>query len=268
MRYKGAHKPLPQIAKELNVDAVVEGTVLRSGNHVRITAQFIQARVDKQLWADTYQGDVRDVLALQNQVASAIARQIRVKLSPSSKPRWRTRGLSTQRPTRLSAGRQPDADRGRVSPEDCVFERALAGQPDYVEAHVGLADAYMFLGHMVALPPQEAFPRAKSEALKALQLDDSQAEAHVLLGTVKFLYDWDFPGAEKEFQRALFSIQILWMLTAIIPTFLARWGGRMKRSSKKYVSVRLIRSPVSGSGHPTVLGGTVRPGHRKRSQCP
>jgi TolB-like protein len=82
-RYKGARKPLPEIARELDVDAVVEGTVLRSGDQVRITAQLIQARLDKQLWADTYQGEVRDVLGLQNQVASAIARQIRVKLSPA-----------------------------------------------------------------------------------------------------------------------------------------------------------------------------------------
>jgi DNA-binding winged helix-turn-helix (wHTH) protein/TolB-like protein/Tfp pilus assembly protein PilF len=204
-RYKGARKPLPEIARELDVDAVVEGTVLRSGDQVRITAQLIQARVDKHLWADTYQGDVRDVLGLQNQVASAIARQIRVKLSPEQQAALQNvrainpeayeaylRGVSCQK-------RTVDGLHQKIG----YFERALASQPDYADAHVGLADAYMFLGHMVALPPQEAFPRAKSEALKALQLDDSQAEAHELLGTVKFLYDWDFPGAEKEFQRSL-----------------------------------------------------------------
>ena len=204
MQYKGVHKPLPQIAKELNVDAVVEGAVLRSGNQIRITAQLIQARVDKHLWADTYQGDVRDVLGLQNQVASAIARQIRVKLSPEQQAALENaRAINPEAYEAYLQGVSQTRTVDGFHHKIAYFERALAGQPDYVEAHVGLADAYMFLGHMVALPPQEAFPRAKSEALKALQLDDSRAEAHVLLGTVKFLYDWDFPGAEKEFQRAL-----------------------------------------------------------------
>jgi TolB-like protein/DNA-binding winged helix-turn-helix (wHTH) protein len=203
-RYKGTHKPLPEIARELDVDAVVEGTVLRSGDQVRITAQLIQARADKHLWADTYQGDVRDVLGLQNQVASAIARQIRVKLSPEQQAALENRRAINPEAYEaylqgVSQTRTVDGFHHKIA----YFERALAGQPDYVEAHVGLADAYMFLGHMVALPPQDAFPRAKSEVMKALQLDDSRAEAHVLLGTVKFLYDWDFPGAEKEFQRAL-----------------------------------------------------------------
>lgn len=203
-RYKGTHKPLPEIARELDVDAVVEGTVLRSGDQVRITAQLIQARADKHLWADTYQGDVSDVLGLQNQVASAIARQIRAKLSPEQQAALENRRAINPEAYEaylqgVSQTRTVDGFHHKIA----YFERALAGQPDYVEAHVGLADAYMFLGHMVALPPQEAFPRAKSEVLKALQLDDSRAEAHVLLGTVKFLYDWDFPGAEKEFQRAL-----------------------------------------------------------------
>jgi TolB-like protein/DNA-binding winged helix-turn-helix (wHTH) protein len=204
MRYKGARKPLPEIARELDVDAVVEGTVLRSGDQVRITAQLIQARVDKQLWADTYQGDVRDVLGLQNQVASAIARQIRVKLSPEQQAALENaRAINPEAYEAYLRGVSQRRTVDGFHQKIAYFERALARQPDYAEAHVGLADAYMFLGHMVALPPQEAFPRAKSEALKALQLDDSQAEAHELLGTVKFLYDWDFPGAEKEFQRAL-----------------------------------------------------------------
>jgi TolB-like protein/DNA-binding winged helix-turn-helix (wHTH) protein len=204
MQYKGVHKPLPQIAKELNVDAVVEGAVLRSGNQIRITAQLIQARVDQHLWADTYEGDVRDVLGLQNQVASAIARQIRVKLSPQQQAALaNARAINPEAYEAYLRGVSQTRTVDGFHQKIAYFERALAGQPDYAEAHVGLADAYMFLGHMVALPPQEAFPRAKSEALKARQLDDSRAEAHELLGTVKFLYDWDFAGAEKEFQRAL-----------------------------------------------------------------
>jgi TolB-like protein len=200
-RYKGARKPLTEIARELDVDAVVEGTVLRSGDQVRITAQLIQARVDKQLWADTYQGEVRDVLGLQNQVAGAIARQIRVKLSPAQQAALENaRAINPEAYEAYLRGVSQRRTVDGFHQKIAYFERALARQPNYVEAHVGLADAYMFLGHMVALPPQETFPRAKSEALKALQLE---AEAHEPLGTVKFLYDWDFPGAEKEFQRAL-----------------------------------------------------------------
>jgi TolB-like protein/DNA-binding winged helix-turn-helix (wHTH) protein len=203
-QYKSAHKSLPQIAGELNVDAVVTGTVFRSGDHVRVTAQLIEASSDKLLWADTYQGDVRDVLDLQNQVASAIARQIRVKLSPEQQAALENaRAINPEAYEAYLRGVSQKRTVDGFHQKIAYFERALAKQPDYAEAHVGLADAYMFLGHMVALPPQEAFPRAKSEALKALQLDDSQAEAHELLGTVKFLYDWDFPGAEKEFLRAL-----------------------------------------------------------------
>jgi TolB-like protein/DNA-binding winged helix-turn-helix (wHTH) protein len=204
MQYKGVHKPLPQIAKELNVDAVVAGAVLRSGNQIRITAQLIQARADEHLWADTYQGDVRDVLGLQNQVASAIARQIRVKLSPERQAALKNaRAINPEAYEAYLRGVSQKRTVDGFHQKIAYFERALASQADYAEAHVGLADAYMFLGHMVALPPQEAFPRAKSEALKALQFDDTQAEPHELLGTVKFLYDWDFRGAEKEFQRAL-----------------------------------------------------------------
>ena len=162
MQYKGAHKPLPQIARELDVDAVVEGTVLRSGAQVRITAQLIQARTEQHLWTNSYQGDIRDVLGLQSQVASAIASEILIKLTPQQKVAL-------------------ESSRG-VNPE---------------------AFAYIALGHMVALPPQQAFPRAKTEALKALQVNEELAEAHESLATVRFLYDWDFPGAEKEFQRAI-----------------------------------------------------------------
>lgn len=204
MQYKGVHRPLPQIARELDVDAVVEGTVLRSGDHVRITAQLIRARTDQHLWAESYQGDIRDVLGLQSHVASAIADKIRIKLSPR-----RQAALANSRVINPEAY---DAYLRAVSQTSTVdglqqsigyFEKALAKEPGYPEAHSDLGYAYLTLGHMVALPPQEAFPRAKTEALSALRLDESLADAHELLADVKFLYDWDFPGAEREFQQAL-----------------------------------------------------------------
>jgi TolB-like protein/DNA-binding winged helix-turn-helix (wHTH) protein/Flp pilus assembly protein TadD len=204
MQYKGVHKPLPQIARELNVDAVVEGAVLRSGNQIRITAQLIQARDDQHLWAETYQGDLRDALGLQNQIASAIVREIRVKLTAQQQASLRsTRALHPEAYEAylraLAQSGSIDGLQKRIS----YFGQALAAEPDYPEAHTGLGYAYLTLGHMVALPPQEAFPRAKSEALAAIRLDDSLAESHALLANVTFLYDWDFAAAEKEFKRAI-----------------------------------------------------------------
>jgi TolB-like protein/DNA-binding winged helix-turn-helix (wHTH) protein len=205
MQYKGVHKPLPQIARELNVDAVMEGTVLRSGEHIRITVQLIEAHTDQHLWAESYKGDIRDVLELQDQVASAIAGRVRAKLTPEQQAALKAshivnpeayesylRAISQRR-------RTVDGLHQRIS----YFEQALAKQHNYPEAHAGLGDAYLMLGHMVALPPQEAFPRAKAEALKALQFDETLAEAHELLAATTFLYDWDFSSAEKEFRRAI-----------------------------------------------------------------
>jgi TolB-like protein/DNA-binding winged helix-turn-helix (wHTH) protein/Flp pilus assembly protein TadD len=204
MQFKGVHKPLPQIAQELTVDAVVEGTVLRSGDRVRITAQLIQASTDRHLWAETYQGDVRDVITFQNEVARAIADQIRTKFSPQQQAALKN--PSVVRPEVYEAylrglSQSPTID--GLWRSIAYFQQAVAKEPNYAPAHARLGEAYMFLGHMVALPPQDAFPRAKTEALEALKYDDSLAEAHGLLATTKFLYDWDFPGAEKEFQRAI-----------------------------------------------------------------
>jgi uncharacterized protein (TIGR02996 family) len=204
MGFKGVRKPLPQIARELNVDAVVEGTVVRSGDHVRITAQLIHAPTDKQLWARSYEGDLRDVLELQNQVAGAIARQIRIQLTPQQQAVLKSaRAVNPEAYDDYLRAFSPRRTINGLQASIAYFQQAIEKQPDYAEAHAGMGDAYMRLGHMLALPPEVAFPRAKSEALQALELDDTLAEAHAVLATVKFLYDWDFPGAEKEFLRAI-----------------------------------------------------------------
>jgi TolB-like protein/DNA-binding winged helix-turn-helix (wHTH) protein/thioredoxin-like negative regulator of GroEL len=204
--YKNARKPLPQIARELDVDAVVEGTVLRSGDHVRITAQLIQARSDRHLWAESYQGEIRDVLGLQSQVARAIAGEIRIKLTPQQQTALKSSRVVSPEAYEAYLRATALAQKGTVDGLQqgiAYFEHALAKQPDYPEGHEGLAKAYIALGHMCALPPQVAFPHAKTEALKALQADQSLADAHESLATVEFLYDWDLPGAEKEFERAI-----------------------------------------------------------------
>jgi TolB-like protein/DNA-binding winged helix-turn-helix (wHTH) protein/Tfp pilus assembly protein PilF len=205
MQYKGVHKPLPQVARELGVDAVVEGTVLRSGDKVRITAQLIQAASDRHLWARTYVGDQRDVLSLQNEVASAIASEIRIKLTPQQRAMLKSaHAMNPQAQDAylkghylLEKGTIEDLPKG-IS----YFGQAIEKEP-FALAYAGMASGYVALGHVLYLSPQQAFPPAKTAALKALELDNGLEEAHTALGDVKFLYDWDFPGAEREFQLAI-----------------------------------------------------------------
>ena len=207
MQFKGSKKNLPQIGRDLNVDAIVEGTVSRAEGHVRITAQLIQASSDHHLWARSYERDLKDVLALQDEVARDIADEIRAKLTPEER-------------TRLADARlvNPEAHeaylRGRFlwnqRTEDQLhkakqyFEQAIGKDPGYAAAYSGLADTYFYLsygwGH---IPPREGMPLATAAALKSIELDGSAAEGHASLGTVKFLYDWDFPGAEQELRRAI-----------------------------------------------------------------
>jgi TolB-like protein/DNA-binding winged helix-turn-helix (wHTH) protein/Flp pilus assembly protein TadD len=206
MQYKGARKLLPEIARELNIDAVVEGTVVHSRDRVRITAQLIEAHADKHLWAQSYEGELRDVLGLQNQVARAIADQIRVKLTPQQKATLETAAVVNPKAHELYLEghyfSEKDADDGSQK-AIVLFQQAIAQQPDHALAYVGLANAYIRLGHTLALPPEKAFLAAKAAALKALEINDNLGEAHTALGQTKFLHDWDFIGAEKEFQRAV-----------------------------------------------------------------
>jgi TolB-like protein/DNA-binding winged helix-turn-helix (wHTH) protein len=204
MQYKGVHRSLPQIARELNVDAIVEGSMVRSGNQVRITAQLIYAPTDRHLWAHSYEGELGDVLRLQNDVASGIANQVRIKLTPDQVT---VRNTPTINPVAYEAYLKGFYSQrfniAGIQNSIAYFEQAIQQQPDYAAAYSGLAHAYIELGHMLYLPPQEAFPQAKKAASRALQLDGSSAEAHEALATVLFLYDWNFPAAEQEFKRAL-----------------------------------------------------------------
>ncbi|HKT70327.1 MAG TPA: protein kinase [Terriglobales bacterium] len=205
MQYKGAHKPLPQIAKELNVDAVVEGSVLRAGDRVRITAQLVRAATDTHLWADSYDRDLRDVLGLQKEVARNIAQQVQVTLTPQEK-------------TVLAANRPVDPEvhdlylqglyyfgkgdeRGLTQAIE-FFQRAAARDPGYAPAYAGMAECYYNLSTNY-WPPREAMPKAKAAALKALELDENLPEAHSALGGVHYFYDWDWAGAEQEAKRAM-----------------------------------------------------------------
>lgn len=201
MPYKRARKPLPQIARELDVDAVVEGTVLRAGNQVRITAQLIAAREDKHLWARSYQGDLRDSLTLQSQVARTIVDQIRIHLTPEQKS-----VLVNAKPVNPDAyedylkGRYFWNKRTQEGGAKAIdyFKDAIAKDPNYAQAYAGLADAWHRVG-----PPKETYPHSKALAEKALELNDSLSEAHTSLAICLNMFDWDWAGAEREFQRAI-----------------------------------------------------------------
>jgi TolB-like protein/DNA-binding winged helix-turn-helix (wHTH) protein/Tfp pilus assembly protein PilF len=208
MAYKGARKPLPQIARELNVDAVVEGTVLRSGDQVRITAQLIEASTDKHLWSQRYEGDLRDTLALQNRVASAIADQIRINLTPQEKAALKdARVVNPEAYESYLKGRyfwnKRSADGLKVAL--AYFKEAIEEDPNYAQAYSGLADTYALLGdwQYAVMTPKEAFPKAKDAAIKALELDSKLGEAHNSLAFVLDGFDWDLDSGGKEFQRAI-----------------------------------------------------------------
>ncbi len=208
MTYKGAHKSLPQIARDLNVDSVVEGTVLRSGNKVRITAQLILAAADKHLWAQSYEGPLGDTLALQKQVARSIAEQIRIELTPHEQAVLKN--VKRVNPDAYEAylkGRyfwNKRTEDGLKKASD-YFNQAIEKDPNYAQAYAGLADSYALLGDWEygVLAPKEAYPRAKAAATKALELDSNLGEAHISLAFCLDGFDWDWESAGREFRRGV-----------------------------------------------------------------
>lgn len=206
MHYRGTGKSLPQIARELNVDAVVEGSVLRSGDRVRINIELSQAATDKRLWSYRYDGDLRDVLALQATVAGRIAGEIRVTLTPADRER-----LARMRATRPDAYQAYSKGRfywNKRTADDLkraigFFQQAIDLDPDYALAYDGLADSWVPLGWYGYLPPAATFPHAQTAVMRALSLDGSLAEAHTSLAFVQMYHERDWPAAEREFRRAI-----------------------------------------------------------------
>jgi TolB-like protein/DNA-binding winged helix-turn-helix (wHTH) protein/Tfp pilus assembly protein PilF len=206
MRYKGTKKSLPEIARELHVDAVVEGTVMHSGDRVRITAQLIEASTDHHLWAASYDRDLQNVLSMQEEVTRAIVSEVRVKLTAQEQAR-----LANMHPINPEAFQLWLKGRYywyKLNPEGLqkaieYFQQALEKDPAYAPAYAGLADSYNLLAFFNVFPPREVMPKAKAAAVKALELDDNLAEAHVSLGWAGFTYDLDWPAAGKHFDRAI-----------------------------------------------------------------
>ena len=206
MTYKQSHKPLAEIARELNVQAIVEGSVLRSGDHVRITAQLIRLPADEHIWAHSYEGDLRDTLVLQNQVAQAIANQIRVTVSGQQRVQ-NPRAVNAQAYDSYLKGRYYWNKRTIEGLKEAInyFKQSISIDPGYAEAYSGLADSYALAGDWAngILPPSEAFPLAKAAANEALALNDRLAEAHTSLALVLDLYYWDWDAAEKQYALAI-----------------------------------------------------------------
>jgi serine/threonine protein kinase/tetratricopeptide (TPR) repeat protein len=206
MHYKGTQKTVPEIARELNVDAIVEGSVLRAGNRVRITAQLIQGSTDKHLWAESYDRDLRDVLALQSEVAGAITREIKATVTPDELARLETsRAVDPEAYRLYLEGRHQFNKRTLPAFEKSqqLFRQALDIDPDCAPAYAGLAESYGILPFYGGGTPKDTFPKAKEAAQKALELDGSLAEGHAALGFVLFYWDWDWPRAERELKRAI-----------------------------------------------------------------
>jgi TolB-like protein/DNA-binding winged helix-turn-helix (wHTH) protein/Tfp pilus assembly protein PilF len=205
-KYKTTSKPLPQVAQELQVDGIIEGSVLRSGDQVRITAQLIYAPRDQHLWAEEYQRYVRDVLYLQREVARDIAEQVRVTLTPNEQKRLATAGAVD--PVAYESylrGRSFWNQRSEASLLKAIdqFNKAIEADPGYAPAYSGLADCYTTLGYLSYLDPLDAFPRARDAALKALELDPSLAEAHTSLAYFNLYHAWNWAEAENEFKKAI-----------------------------------------------------------------
>lgn len=204
--YKRAGKPLPEVARRLNVDAVVEGTVLRSGQRVRITAQLIDARSEDHLWAESYERDLEDVLTLQGEVARAIASEVHTRLAhgPMLRPML-ARSVAPFAYECYLKGRYFWNKRTEEGLRKGIeyFRQAIEADPTYSLAYAGLAESYVPLGYWGYLSPDDAFPKAKAWALRALEIDSLLAEASCVLGGVLFKYERDTESARKELQQAI-----------------------------------------------------------------
>lgn len=206
LSYKRAKKPLAEVARELGVDYVVEGTVQRAGQRVKITAQLIALPAERHVWAESYERDLRDIFALQRELASVIAHEVRAQLTAQDRTRLAVaRQVSHEAYEAYLKGRYFQEKRTEDGLKRAIdyFHEAIRRDRSYGEAYSGLADSQTYLINHGYVPPLEAGPQAKVMAAKALEIDNTLAEAHTSLAYIRMIYDWDFPGAEAEFRRAI-----------------------------------------------------------------
>lgn len=206
MAYKGSKKSLPQIARELHVEGIVEGSVVRAGGRVRITAQLIHAPTDRHLWARSYERSETDVITLERELAESITDALRAELTSEARTRMQTAAPIDPEAYDLflkgmtAAGRQNTQG---FTEAIAYYSKAVAKQPDFALAYIEIAESYRQFTYSGAVAPHEFMPKAKAAALKALALDPALASAHVALGNIIYQYDWDWSRSEKEFRRAL-----------------------------------------------------------------
>jgi TolB-like protein/Tfp pilus assembly protein PilF len=253
MTYKGTTKTLPQIARELGVDTVVEGSVLREGKQVRITAQLIDARTDHHLWARSYVRDLNDVLTLQAEVARTIADQIRIAVTPEERVRLaRPRTVDPEAQELYLQGMQA---LGTGNPGNAIgyFQKAIDKDPNYAQAHAALANSYGWMGEAGWMPYSEAFPKEKAAAIKAIALDEALPEGHVQLAQAAMDLDWDWATEGREFKRALElnpnSAAVRWAYS----NYLERMGRLPEAISELQLALQL--DPISSRAyHNTAFG--------------
>jgi TolB-like protein/Tfp pilus assembly protein PilF len=206
LHYKGTRKTVPEIARELNVDAVVEGSVTRSPNKIRIRAQLIRAAPEEHLWAESYERDLSDVLVLQRDVATAIAAQIKINLTPEEKARFanaRAINPDAYNAYLLGAFHSDKGNPASISKGIEYFQQAIRIDPSYAKAYAGLANAYFERDIWGGLGIGKSAAPIRANTLKALELDGDLADAHILMGQIHFQHDWDWPGTEREYKRAI-----------------------------------------------------------------
>jgi TolB-like protein/Tfp pilus assembly protein PilF len=206
MQYRGTRKSIPEIAGELHVGAVLEGSVERSGDRMRVRVQLIDASTDQHLWAEAYDRQLSDVLLLEAELAQDIARQIKLRLTPQQQENLaHSRTLNPQAFQDYLQGRHYWAMRTEESLKKAVeyFNRAIQEDPNDARSYAGLAQCYIVLPMLTKVSQAEAYPKARDAAAKSVALDDSLAEAHLSIAEVRLYQDWDFAGAEKEFRKTL-----------------------------------------------------------------
>jgi len=246
MQYKSAHKPLPEIARALNVEGIVEGSVVRSGGKVRVTVQFIRAANDQHLWAEDYERDSGDLIDLQREIARAITQQIALNLNSEQQAYFAQRTLHDPELNEAylrglffwDKRTEPDLRRAIQN-----FNLAISRDPGFAPAYAGVANSYNLLWYLGFIKANEAVPQARSAVEKALALDPQSAEAHVALAYLMHHYDWDWTGAEKEHRRAIelspgYSLAHQWY------AYYLRSCGRFDESLAEYERAREL-DPLS-----------------------
>lgn len=242
MRYKKTSKSLPEIAQELNVDGVVEGSVMRSGNRVRIVAQLIQARTDQHLWAETYERDLGDVLKLQSEVAQTIALQVRIQLTPEQQARLHSApAVNPQAYEAYLKGRsyRPEGTLAAITSAQGYFEQAIRQDPRFALAYVGLANCFLDLGTYRLMPPQDAYRHGSEAIHTALQLDGTLGEAHSTLGYLDWQYSWDWQSAERELRHGA-NLNPNYVEGHVALVWFLAWSGRRDEALAEVQKMRSL----------------------------